>query len=214
MPADQPHLSQTPTTYVSRGGLKMAHAIGAFVIDPTGLVCADLGCSTGGFTDCLLQAGAAKVFSVDTAYGELAWKLRKDPRVVVLERHNALHTAPVELVDLVVVDLSWTPQRLCLPVALAWLKPGGKVISLVKPHYELKSVADAGGPVIDLPRGGILDEAIAADVTRRIIDTLPSLGAKVLGLTKSPILGGKAGAKANAATGSGNAEWLVLLEKA
>jgi 23S rRNA (cytidine1920-2'-O)/16S rRNA (cytidine1409-2'-O)-methyltransferase len=134
--------------------------------------------------------------------------------VAVLERQNALHTAPVELVDLVVVDLSWTPQRLCVPVALAWLKPGGKIISLVKPHYELKSAADAGGPVIELPRGGILDEAIAEDVTRRIVDTLPSLGAKVLGLTKSPILGGKAGAKANAAAGSGNAEWLVLLEKA
>ncbi len=200
-------------TYVSRGGLKLAHALHQFAVNPSGLAAADLGCSTGGFTDCLLQSGAANVFSVDTAYGELAWKLRKDPRVVVMERSNALHVAPPELVDLVVIDLSWTPQRLCIPAALAWLKPGGRVISLVKPHYELKSVADAGGPVIELPRGGILDESIAHDVTRRVVETLPALGANVLGLTKSPILGGKAGSKANPVAGSGNAEWLVLLEK-
>jgi predicted rRNA methylase YqxC with S4 and FtsJ domains len=109
-------------TYVSRGGQKLRHAIAEFGLDVTGLVCADLGCSTGGFTDCLLQHGASKVFAVDTAYGQLAWKLRKDPRVVVMERSNALHTKPAEEVDLVVVDLGWTTQRQLLPIAASWLK--------------------------------------------------------------------------------------------
>jgi len=191
--------------------LKLAHALAAFRLSPRGVACADLGCSTGGFTDCLLQSGATKVYAVDTAYGELAWTLRKDPRVVVLERQNALHITPPEVVDLVSVDLSWTPQRLCAPAALAWLKPGGRIITLIKPHYELKSVFDAGGPKIELPRGGVLEESIALDVTHRVLETLPTLGARVLGLTKSPVLGGKVGGKAG---GSGNAEWLALLERA
>src|SRR5882724_2438094 len=93
-----------PNPYVSRGGLKLAHALREFGVAVRGLVCADLGASTGGFTDCLLQHGAAKVYAVDTAYGELAWKLRQDPRVVVIERSNALHVEARELVDLVVAD--------------------------------------------------------------------------------------------------------------
>lgn len=193
-------------TYVSRGGLKLRHALDVFKIDVTGLTCADLGCSTGGFTDCLLQAGASKVHSVDTAYGELAWKLRNDPRVVVTERTNALHaTVPPEGVDLVVVDLGWTPQRLIISAALAWLRdrPEGRIITLIKPHYEAKELG------IDLPRGGILDAQVANEVTQRVVQRISTWNAHVLGLTESPVKGGAAaGAKAK---GSGNLEWLALV---
>ncbi|MDX2148723.1 MAG: SAM-dependent methyltransferase [Planctomycetota bacterium] len=132
--------------FVSRGGVKLRHALDAFTIDARGLVCADLGASTGGFTDCLLQAGVARVHALDTAYGELAWKLRNDPRVVVRERTNALYAEPpAEGVALVVVDLGWTPQRLVVPAALRWLAPGGRIISLIKPHYERSDRERAAG---------------------------------------------------------------------
>jgi len=123
--------------YASRGGLKLAAALEAFDLGVAGLICADFGCNVGGFTDCLLRAGAAKVYAVDTGYGQLAWKLRKDPRVVVMERTNALYCRPPEEVDLVAVDVGWTVQELIVPAAMSWLKEGGKVVSLLKPHYEL-----------------------------------------------------------------------------
>lgn len=186
--------------FVSRGGEKLRHALGEFRVDVRGLTAADLGCSTGGFTDCLLRAGAARVYAVDTAYGELAWTLRNDPRVTVMERSNALHALPPEPVAMVVMDLGWTPQRLAVPAAMKWLAPGGRIISLVKPHYELK---DEGGT---LPRGGVLDEAEAAKVVERVTARFPVWGVRVLGMAKSPILGGT--------KRTGNAEWLVLLEVA
>lgn len=191
--------------FVSRGGLKLHHALTEFAIDATGLVCADLGCSTGGFTDCLLQAGAAKVHSVDTAYGELAWKLRNDPRVVVTERTNALHAVPpADGVDLVVVDLGWTVQRLVIPAALKWLRPSGRIITLIKPHYEAKEFG------IDIPRKGVLDESIALDITNRVMarveESAQQWGITIRGITKSPILGGKEKA-------TGNPEWLALLQR-
>lgn len=189
--------------YVSRGGLKLRHALDTFALDVKGLTCADLGCSTGGFTDCLLQAGAAKVHAVDTAYGQLAWTLRKDPRVVVSERTNALHAAPSP-VSLVVCDMSWTPQRLVIPAALRWLAPGGKLISLIKPHYEAKGLG------IELPPGGVLTDDVAESIANQVAQTLPSLGARVLGLTKSPVAGG--GLSGKKSKGAGNAEWLVLAE--
>ena len=189
--------------YVSRGGLKLRHALTHFAIEPHGFVCADLGCSTGGFTDCLLQAGAERVVSVDTAYGEFAWKLRNDPRVTLRERTNALHATPIEGgVDLVVIDLGWTPQRLVVPAALKWLRPDGRIITLVKPHYELK---DQGQ---ELPRGGVLSPELAESVLSRVIERMPSLNAQVLGVVESPILGGKAGKNSG---GTGNREWLVVL---
>lgn len=186
--------------FVSRGGEKLRHALGEFRVDVRGLTAADLGCSTGGFTDCLLRAGAARVYAVDTAYGELAWTLRNDPRVTVMERSNALHALPPEPVAMVVMDLGWTPQRLAVPAAMKWLAPGGRIISLVKPHYELK---DEGGT---LPRGGVLDEAEAAKVVERVTARFPVWGVRVLGMAKSPILGGT--------KRTGNAEWLALLEVA
>lgn len=184
--------------YVSRGGLKLEHALREFGVSVAGLTAADLGCSTGGFTDCLLRHGALRVYSVDTAYGQLAWTLRKDPRVTVLERTNALHVTPPAPVGLVVADLGWTPQRLLVPAALRWLAPGGRVITLVKPHYEL-SDRDRGA----LPRGGVLEESAACRVAEEAIASLPALGVRVLGSTRSPIAGA-----------SGNLEWLVLLEPA
>lgn len=190
--------------YVSKGGLKLAHALREFGVDPAGLVCADLGCSTGGFTDCLLQHGAAKVYAVDTAYGELAWKLRKDPRVVVMERQNALH-APTppdgEKAALVTLDVSWTPTRLVIPAALKWLTPGagsGRIIALVKPHYEAKGLGVA------LPRGGVLDDAEAERIAETVIAGLPDAGVRVLASTRSPVRGGTKQA--------GNLEWLTLLQ--
>lgn len=186
--------------FASRGGLKLDHALREFGLDVAGLVCADFGCSTGGFTDCLLKRGAARVYAVDTAYGQLAWTLRNDPRVVVMERTNVLHAPrPKDApggVGLVVIDASWTPQRLVIPAALRWLKPGGRIVSLVKPHYELK---DRGGK---LPRGGVLEEPEAERIAREVAEGLGAFGVRVTGLTKSPILGGK-----------GNAEWVVGLEE-
>jgi 23S rRNA (cytidine1920-2'-O)/16S rRNA (cytidine1409-2'-O)-methyltransferase len=187
--------------YVGRGGLKLRHALDTFKIDPTGLTCADLGCNVGGFTDCLLQAGAALVYAVDTGYGALAWKLRQDPRVRTMERTNALHAAaPHGPVDLVVIDLGWTPQRHAIPAALRWCKPDGRIISLIKPHYEA-SKEDAAAHL----RDGVLDDAFAEALAQRVADSLPGLGATVVGRTRSPITGGQT--KGNK---RGNAEWLVF----
>ncbi|MGD9690564.1 MAG: SAM-dependent methyltransferase [Phycisphaerales bacterium] len=187
--------------FVSRGGLKLRHALDVLALSPRELRCADLGCSTGGFTDCLLQAGAARVHAVDTGFGVLAWKLRQDPRVVVHERRNALHLDPPEPVDLVVIDLGWTPQRLCIPAALRWLAPAGRVLSLIKPHYEDKPLAEQ--------HRGILPDALAESVALRVLDAMPALGVRVLAHTRSPIRG-----SAGSGEGRGNHEWLALLQPA
>ena len=195
--------SSEPCPYVSRGGLKLAHALDAFSLSPAGWACADLGCSTGGFTDCLLQRGAARVTSVDTGYGVLAYKLRVDPRVRVIERSNALHADPPEPVDLVVMDVSWTPMRHALPAALRWLKAGaaGGVIALVKPHYERSSK--------DKSARGILSDQQAAAVTDEVIaEVCSSLPLVVAGKTPSPIKGGGGRHK------EGNPEWLVWFRRA
>lgn len=197
-----PHPAPDPEhRFVSRGGLKLRHALDAFALDPRGLTCADLGCNVGGFTDCLLQAGAARVYAVDTGYGALAWKLRTDPRIITLERTNALHLAPPELVDLVVLDMGWTPQRLCIPAALKWLKPAptSRIITLIKPHYEQVTAPHES-------RETILADDAAADVVARVLAEMPALGATVLGSTPSPIRGG-----ASKKNKSGNSEWLALL---
>ncbi len=122
--------------YVSRAGMKLEPALAEFKINPAGWTCADLGSNVGGFVDCLLEHGAARVYAVDTSYGTLAWKLRRDPRVTVMERTNAMHVMLPEPVDLVTIDVAWTKQRHILPAAVRLIKPGGLVLSLVKPHYE------------------------------------------------------------------------------
>jgi len=192
--------------FASRGGAKLHHALGTFSFDPTGLFAADLGCSTGGFTDCLLQAGAARIWCVDTGYGVLAWKLRSDKRVFTIERENALHVpVPPEVtgrggVDVVVMDLGWTQQKLAIPAACRWLKPGGHIISLIKPHYELEP--DEKHLLIK----GVLADEQARRVAARTIERLPALGVRVLNEVESPVRG-SAGKK----EGAGNIEVLALL---
>jgi 23S rRNA (cytidine1920-2'-O)/16S rRNA (cytidine1409-2'-O)-methyltransferase len=192
--------------FVSRAGAKLLHALEAFSIDVAGLRCADFGCNVGGFTDCMLQRGAARVVAIDTGYGALAWKLRQDPRVEVRERTNALHADPPPGgVDLVVVDLAWTPQRLAVPAALRWLAPGGRIVTLVKPHYELLE-----GEKAWLDRGFLPHDRVPG-VVARVEAAMPSLGARVAGSAQSPLVGGKTSRKAGV---PGNVEWLVALEKA
>src|SRR3954464_1419268 len=122
--------------FASRAGQKLDHALNVFRIDVSGLTCADLGSNVGGFVDCLLQRGAAKVYAVEKGYGVLEWRLRKDPRVVVMERTNAMHVHLPEPVSLVTIDVAWTRQRHILPAARRMLAPDGTVITLIKPHYE------------------------------------------------------------------------------
>ena len=169
--------------FASRAGEKLAHALSEFKIDVTGLTVADFGSSTGGFVDCLLQQGAKTVYAVETGYGELAWKLREDPRVVVKERKNAMHIELPEKMDLITVDVSWTKQLFVLPNAIKNLKEGGKIISLIKPHYEADKKL--------LHKGKLTDEdalLVTKQTIKLIEDTLPL---KNLGVVKSPLLGKK-----------------------
>ncbi len=195
--------------FVSRGGLKLAAALDAFAIDPAGLACADLGCNVGGFTDCLLQRGAAKVFSVDTAYGQLAWKLRSDRRVATHERTNALHFDPQSIegftgCDLVVMDLGWSRQRLAAPAALKWLRnsDAARIITLIKPHYE-STWKQAGRD----DQRGVLTDAQAKQVCDATLQQMDALGVNVLGCIESPIRGGGSRGR------EGNIEYLALLKR-
>ena len=193
----------TDSTFVSRAGFKLEHALREFDFSVEGLTCADLGCNVGGFTDCLLQRGAKKVFAIDTGYGTLAWKLRSDDRVITMERTNALHLDPPEIVDLVVIDLGWTPQALALPVAARWVQ-GGHMISLIKPHYELTNDEKKGESV-----SSGLSETSVDRVLNRVRETCRSLSLEILSETISPVKGKKSSRK-----GSGNIEHLVLLQVA
>jgi 23S rRNA (cytidine1920-2'-O)/16S rRNA (cytidine1409-2'-O)-methyltransferase len=168
--------------FVSRAGQKLEHALNEFQLDVTGFICADLGCSTGGFTDCLLQRGAAKVYAVDTGYGVLDWKLRKDARVVVMERTNAMHVELPEQVDLVTIDVAWTKQRHILPAAKKLLKPTGQIVSLIKPHYEA---------VASMLRKGILMDEHLDEVVSAVRGEIEQAGFCVVGIVRSPIKGAK-----------------------
>jgi len=172
--------------WVSRGGLKLVAGLDAFGIDPKGAVCLDVGASTGGFTDVLLSRGAARVHAVDVGYGQLAHKLRTDDRVVVLERTNARHLTAdqvPESVDLVVCDASFIGLRTVLPAALALVRPGGALVALIKPQFEV-------GPE-RVGKGGVVrDPALHAEVCETIHAWLEGLaGWSVLGVTDSPISG-------------------------
>ncbi len=169
--------------FVSRGGEKLEAALDAFGLRMDGLVIADIGASTGGFTDCLLQRDAAKVYAIDVGYGQLAWKLRQDPRVVVMERENAryLETLP-EQVDMIVSDVSFISLRLVYATAVHWLKPAGKVVSLIKPQFE------AGRTLVG--KGGVVrDPAIHRQVLSQIISEMKDLDLHLSGLTVSPLKG-------------------------
>lgn len=200
--SDQLELA-TPEKYVSRGGYKLEHALDRFGVAVAGVTAIDLGASTGGFTDCLLQRGASKVYAVDVGQGQLAWKLRQDPRVVVMERSNARVLTPVAFpqpfvpADLVVIDCSFISLRKILPPAIALSRPSGRIIALIKPQFEAgKAEADKGA-------GVIRDPAIHARVlqeTKEFVETLPGVAWRAV--TESPVLGP-----------AGNKEFLALLER-
>jgi len=201
-PEDEIELA-APEKYVSRGGFKLEHALKHFALDVTGQTAADLGASTGGFTDCLLQAGVSKVYAVDVGQGQLAWKLRQDPRVVVMEKTNARHLAPAsfpqpfQTLDLAVVDCSFISLTKILPAALGLIRPGGRVVALIKPQFE------AGKAEVDKGEGVITDPA----VHKRVIEELQVFvsaidGARWVGVTESPVLGP-----------AGNKEFLTHIEK-
>jgi len=192
--------------FVSRGGHKLEHALEHFCLDVAGMTAIDLGASTGGFTDCLLQRGVARVYAVDVGQGQLAWKLRHDPRVVVMEKTNARTLAPTQfppsfaLAELVVIDCSFISLRKILPPAIALVKPFGKVVALIKPQFE------AGKEEADRGEGVITDPAVHA----RVLDELQQFVSEMAGpvgagwraVTESPLLGP-----------AGNKEFLVLIEK-
>jgi 23S rRNA (cytidine1920-2'-O)/16S rRNA (cytidine1409-2'-O)-methyltransferase len=180
--------------YVSRGGYKIAAALDHFRLDPSQLICADFGASTGGFTDCLLQRGAARVYAVDVGYGQLAWKLRQDDRVVVMERTNARHLVAADIpepLDLIVIDASFISLELLLKPALIFLKPGGGILALIKPQFEV-----GRGQV---GKGGVVKDP---DQHTAVIDKIETFGAALdlqcQGVIPSPIFGPK-----------GNREFLI-----
>ena len=171
--------------WVSRGGIKLAHALDHFAIDVTGMIALDIGASTGGFTDVLLSRGAARVYAVDVGHGQLAWKLRQDPRVVVLERINARHLTATEIPeapDIIVCDASFIGLETVLPAALALAKPTAKLVALIKPQFEV-------GPERVGKRGVVRDPALHHEVCERIAQWLESIGWKIEGVVESPIRG-------------------------
>ncbi len=184
--------------FVSRGGLKLDKALDAFSIDVSGLVAIDVGASTGGFTDCLLQRGAAKVYAVDVGYGQLAWKLREDERVVNMERCNIRHLSGEQLgmvPQLAVIDASFISLEKVLPNTLDLISADGQVVALIKPQFEVgKGLVGKGGI--------IKDERLHQQVLERIRGLAVDLNCKVLGLIDSPIRGAK-----------GNLEFLIHLVK-
>lgn len=184
--------------YVSRGGLKLEKALKVFSVDPGGMVCCDCGASTGGFTDVLLKNGARKVYAIDVGYGQLAWSLRSDERVIVMERTNVRHVTPDmldETPQLAVMDLSFISIRLVLPVVRELLPEGGWVICLIKPQFE------AGKEKVG-KKGVVREKSTHVEVIREILDFVPTAGYTALGLDYSPIRGPE-----------GNIEYLALLRK-
>ncbi len=183
--------------YVSRGGLKLEGALQSFELSPAGFVCLDVGASTGGFTDCLLQNGAARIYAVDVGYGQLAWKLRQDPRVAVIERTNIRHMqieAIPESVDLATIDVSFISLKIVVPAVAGFLKNGARILALIKPQFEVgKDQVGKGGVVRD------------ANLHTRVIQSLTAffveLGFLSQPVIPSPILGPK-----------GNREFFILLQ--
>ena len=171
--------------YVSRGGLKLEKALRDFGVKPEGFVCSDSGASTGGFTDCLLQQGARKVFAIDVGYGQLDWKIRSDPRVVVMEKTNIRYVTPEQLgepLDLSVVDVSFISLKIVLPAIRALLKPTGQVLCLIKPQFE------AGREKVG-KKGVVREKSTHVEVLQGFVELADSLGFHILGLTYSPVKG-------------------------
>ena len=184
--------------YVSRGGLKLEEALREFQLDPRGKVAMDIGASTGGFTDCLLQKGVEKVYAVDVGYGQLAWKLRQDPRVVNLERKNIRYLKPQEIgekVDLVVIDTSFISVEKFLPNLIPMVREGGEIVALLKPQFEVGKG--------EVGKGGVVrDKRKHREVLDRISRFSESIGLQVRGTVESPLPGPK-----------GNREFFIYLQK-
>lgn len=195
---DQIELRGEDLPYVSRGGIKLAGALKTFEIEPERMVVMDVGASTGGFTDCLLQKGARKVYAVDVGYGQLAWKLRKDPRVVNLERRNIRYLKKEEVgeeVDLIVIDTSFISIEKFMPYLLGFLKGGGEIVSMIKPQFEVGKG--------EVGKGGVVrDPALHQRVIERVSEFSRGLGLRILGIAESPLLGPK-----------GNKEFFIRLKK-
>ena len=191
-------LKGEPLRFVSRGGLKLEKALEEFVLDVTGLIVLDVGASTGGFTDCLLQRGVAKVFAVDVGYGQLAWKLREDPRVINLEKTNIRYLEPETLgatPDMAVIDASFISLDKVLPAVIRLISKDGIIVALVKPQFEVgKGDVGKGGVVRDTAK----HQRVIAEVTAAAV----CLGLTVLGVTESPITGPK-----------GNREFLIFMAR-
>lgn len=198
VPIDAAVRVRTPPPYVSRGGLKLAAALDEFGLDVSGLVAIDVGASTGGFTDCLLQQGTARVYAIDVGYGQLAWKLRTDSRVTVLERTNIRHLEQLPggvLADLGVIDASFIGLGLVLPATLRLLKPDGQIVALIKPQFE----ADKE----QVGEGGVVRNAQThRDVVKEVAQLAAQLGLTVAGLAVSPAPGP-----------AGNIEFLIWLRR-
>lgn len=184
--------------YVSRGGLKLEKAMQEFPISLDGKVCMDIGASTGGFTDCMLQNGASKVFAVDVGYGQFAWKLRNDPRVVNMERTNIRYVTEEQIgekLDFASIDVSFISLKLVLPVAKSLLKDNGEIVALIKPQFE------AGRDQVG-KKGVVKDSKVHISVVQSIVDFSKELGFSIEGLSFSPIKGPE-----------GNIEYLIYLKK-
>jgi 23S rRNA (cytidine1920-2'-O)/16S rRNA (cytidine1409-2'-O)-methyltransferase len=192
-------LKEEPLPYVSRGGLKLKGALDHFGVDVTGAVCLDMGASTGGFTDCLLQAGARKVYAVDVGYGQLAWSLRQNSNVVVIERTNIRNIAPhliPDVVDVIVCDVSFISLTLVLPSGLQFARPGATLLALIKPQFEV------GRALVG--KGGIVkDEEAKQQAVKKICSFVEERGLKSIQVMSSPILGAK-----------GNQEFLLFAKVA
>ncbi|MCI7096962.1 MAG: TlyA family RNA methyltransferase [Clostridiales bacterium] len=193
--ADKPGISYEETVdievrgavcpYVSRGGIKLEKALRDFGVNPEGYVCSDSGASTGGFTDCLLQQGAKKVFAIDVGYGQLDWKIRSDERVVVMERTNIRYVTPADLgepLDLSVIDVSFISLKIVLPAIQALLKPTGQVVCLIKPQFE------AGRDKVG-KKGVVREPATHREVLDGFVALANELNFRILGLTYSPVKG-------------------------
>jgi 23S rRNA (cytidine1920-2'-O)/16S rRNA (cytidine1409-2'-O)-methyltransferase len=182
--------------YVSRGGLKLEAALKYFNISAVGKIAMDVGASTGGFTDCLLQNGAIKVYCIDVGYGQLAWKLRQDPRIVIIERANIRYLEKEKIPDpiaLATIDVSFISLVKVVPKVLEFLSPGGEVIALIKPQFEVgKGEVDKGGV--------IKDAAKRERAAGRVKEAMESFGLKIIGIIQSPISGQK-----------GNIEYLIYM---
>ncbi|HVB97021.1 MAG TPA: TlyA family RNA methyltransferase [Chloroflexota bacterium] len=196
VPADAELAVTQPPPYVSRGGFKLAHALDSFGLDVSGQVVLDVGASTGGFTDVLLQARASRVYAIDVGYGQLAWRLRQDPRVVVMDRTNIRHVTDLpERADGAVVDVAFISLTVVLTPIEHLLKPDGWIVALVKPQFE------AGRSRVG--KGGVVrDPEVHREVLEHVLIHASQVGLKIGGCTPSPILGP-----------AGNREFLVLLRK-